>query len=55
MRLIHLYERINYEDSLKAAGPCSAGYNVRIVFEYIQHEGAEAVLLLSLGTHDQVY
>lgn len=34
---------------------CSAGYDLRIVFEYIQHEGAEAILLLALGTHDQVY
>jgi addiction module RelE/StbE family toxin len=34
---------------------CSAGYDLRIVFEYVQHEGAEAILLLALGTHDQVY
>lgn len=34
---------------------CSAGYDLRIVFEFVQHAGAEAVLLLSLGTHDEVY
>jgi len=34
---------------------CSAGYDLRIVFEYVQHEGAEAILLLALGTHDEVY
>jgi addiction module RelE/StbE family toxin len=34
---------------------CSAGYDLRIVFEYTQHEGAEAILLLALGTHDEVY
>ena len=34
---------------------CSAGYDLRVVFEYAQHEGAEAILLLALGTHDQVY
>ena len=34
---------------------CSAGYDLRVVFEYTQHEGAEAILLLALGTHDQVY
>ncbi len=34
---------------------CSAGYDLRIVFEYVQHEGTEAILLLALGTHDQVY
>lgn len=34
---------------------CSAGYDLRIVFEYVQHGGSEAILLLALGTHDQVY
>jgi mRNA-degrading endonuclease YafQ of YafQ-DinJ toxin-antitoxin module len=34
---------------------CSAGFDLRIVFEFVQHEGAEAILLLALGTHDQVY
>ena len=34
---------------------CRAGYDLRVVFEYTQHEGPEAILLLALGTHDQVY
>jgi mRNA-degrading endonuclease YafQ of YafQ-DinJ toxin-antitoxin module len=34
---------------------CSAEYDLRVVFAYTQHEGAEAILLLALGTHDQVY
>jgi mRNA-degrading endonuclease YafQ of YafQ-DinJ toxin-antitoxin module len=34
---------------------CSAGYDLRIVFEFVQHDGAEAILLLALGTHDQIY
>jgi mRNA-degrading endonuclease YafQ of YafQ-DinJ toxin-antitoxin module len=34
---------------------CSAGYNLRIVFDLVQHEGAEAILLLGLGTHDEAY
>jgi hypothetical protein len=34
---------------------CSAGYDLRVVFEYVQHQGAEAILLLALGTHDEVY
>jgi mRNA interferase YafQ len=34
---------------------CSAGYDLRIVFDFIQHEGSEAILLLSVGTHDDVY
>jgi addiction module RelE/StbE family toxin len=34
---------------------CSAGYDLRIVFEFVQHQGAEAILLLTIGTHDEVY
>ena len=34
---------------------CSVGYDLRVVFEYVPHEGTEAILLLALGTHDQVY
>jgi mRNA-degrading endonuclease YafQ of YafQ-DinJ toxin-antitoxin module len=34
---------------------CTAGYDLRIVFEYETFEGAETILLLALGTHDQVY
>jgi addiction module RelE/StbE family toxin len=34
---------------------CSAGYDLRLVFEFVQHQGAEAIHLLSLGTHDEVY
>lgn len=41
--------------SLAGCWACSAGYDLRIVFEYVPHEGAEAILLLALGTHDQVY
>ena len=33
----------------------SAGYDLRVVFQYVPFEGAEAILLLALGTHDQVY
>lgn len=41
--------------SLDKCWACSADYDLRVVFEYVQHESAEAILLLSLGTHDQVY
>ena len=34
---------------------CSVGCDVRVVFEFVVHEGAEAILLLSLGTHGEVY
>jgi mRNA-degrading endonuclease YafQ of YafQ-DinJ toxin-antitoxin module len=34
---------------------CSGGYDLRIVFEFVQFEGNEAVLLQSIGTHEEVY
>ena len=34
---------------------CSAGYDLRIVFEIVKHEEAESILLVSCGTHDEVY
>jgi addiction module RelE/StbE family toxin len=41
--------------SLTGCWACSAGYDLRIVFEYTQHESQESILLLALGTHDEVY
>lgn len=34
---------------------CSMAYDLRIVFEFVKHEGAEAILLQSVGTHEEVY
>ncbi|MGQ4809990.1 hypothetical protein NKDENANG_03433 [Candidatus Entotheonellaceae bacterium PAL068K] len=34
---------------------CSVGYDLRIVFKFVPHEGAEALLLETIGTHDEVY
>lgn len=34
---------------------CGAGYDLRILFEFVKHEGTESILLLTLGTHDEVY
>lgn len=33
----------------------SAGYDLRIVFQLVKHEGKDAVLLEAAGTHDEVY
>jgi addiction module RelE/StbE family toxin len=33
----------------------SAAYDLRIVFQFVKQAGAESILLLSVGTHDQVY
>ena len=40
---------------LAGSWACSAGYDVRIIFEFVQHDGAEAVLLQTVGSHDEVY
>lgn len=34
---------------------CSAGYDLRILFEFVMREQIEAILLLTIGTHDEVY
>ena len=40
---------------LEGSWECSLGYDLRIVFELKQHEGREAILLQSVGTHNEVY
>jgi mRNA-degrading endonuclease YafQ of YafQ-DinJ toxin-antitoxin module len=40
---------------LEGVWACSAGYDLRILFEFVQQEEAEAILLLTIGTHDEVY
>jgi len=40
---------------LKGSWACSVGYDLRIVFKYVRHEGTEAILLETVGTHDEVY
>jgi addiction module RelE/StbE family toxin len=40
---------------LAGSWACSAGHDLRIIFEFVQHEGAEAILLQTVGTHDEVY
>ncbi len=40
---------------LKGSLACSAGYDCRIVFSFVHHEGAEAILLETIGTHEEVY
>jgi mRNA-degrading endonuclease YafQ of YafQ-DinJ toxin-antitoxin module len=34
---------------------CSAGYDLRVVFQFAQHKDQEAILLEAVGTHDEVY
>ncbi len=41
--------------SLDGRWACSAGYDLRIIFRFVQHEGKEAILLETVGTHEEVY
>lgn len=34
---------------------CSAGYDLRIIFELVEIEGKPAILLSTIGTHDEAY
>ena len=34
---------------------CSASYDLRVIFSFVQHEAKEAVVLESVGNHDEVY
>ena len=34
---------------------CSAGYDVRIVFKFVDYEAEECILLETIGTHEEVY
>ena len=40
---------------LSDAWACCTGYDVRIVFMFVQREDQEAILLQSVGTHNEVY
>lgn len=34
---------------------CSAGYNLRIIFKFVKHEQSQAILLETVGTHEEIY
>ena len=51
----HRLETHKLKGNLAGSWACSADYDLRILFEFVQHEGAEAVLLQTVGTHDEVY
>ena len=41
---------------LAGSWACSAGYDVRVVFQFVKGDGAQDdILLIELGTHDEVY
>lgn len=43
------------QGKLEGSYACSLGYDMRLIFEIVQYEGKDAILLQSLGTHEDVY
>jgi mRNA interferase YafQ len=41
--------------NLKGSLACSVGYSLRIVFKIVQYNNSDAILLETIGTHDEVY
>lgn len=40
---------------LQGSWACSAGYDPRIIFKFVEIDGKEAILPAEIGTHDEVY
>lgn len=40
---------------LTGSWACTIGYDLRVVFEFVQQDGKDAILLETVGTHDEVY
>lgn len=43
------------QGELAGSWACSVRYDLSIVFAFVQHEDEEAILLQTVGTHDEVY
>ena len=41
--------------ALAGSWACSVGYDLRIIFKTVKQGGKPAILLESVGTHDEVY
>lgn len=39
----------------KGSWACSAGYDLRIIFKFVKHKKTDAILLETVGTHEEVY
>ncbi len=40
---------------LEGSWACSAGYDLRVIFKFVRYEEQEAILLETIGTHEEVY
>lgn len=51
----HSLKTHKLKGELKGMWTCSLGYDLRIVFELIDENNAQTILLHTVGTHDEVY
>ena len=40
---------------LASSWASSAGYDLRVIFQFVKHKGQDAILLEGVGSHDEVY
>lgn len=40
---------------LEGTWACSAGFDLRILFRFVDHQKTEAILLLTVGNHEEIY
>jgi mRNA-degrading endonuclease YafQ of YafQ-DinJ toxin-antitoxin module len=40
---------------LAGSWACSGGHDVRVIFQFVNHTGKDAIHLEGIGTHDEVY
>ncbi|MBU1262599.1 type II toxin-antitoxin system YafQ family toxin [bacterium] len=40
---------------LEGSWACSVSYELRIIFKFVQYKDSEAILLETIGTHEEVY
>ena len=50
-------ETYKLKGKLSGVWACSAGYNLRIIFDFVKDEKQkeDAIFLIEIGTHDEVY
>lgn len=51
----HLLKTHKLKGDFKDSWACSVGYDLRIIFKFVQYKGIEAILLETIGTHEEVY
>jgi len=40
---------------LQDSWACSGGFDLRIIFPFVKHENNDAILLQTIGSHEEVY